>query len=97
VYLYGRGKWADTTLDPNREHHAWHPPFDRRTPWFTQTDFNISHSLKVNKNNEAQVLRFEATAANLLNQHAIVAYYQGFNSQNSASALFPGLVGGGAC
>ncbi len=93
VYLYGRGKWVDTTLDQNGN-ITLGTPFDRRTPWFTQTDFNISHSIKVNKNNEAQVLRLEATAANLLNQHAIVAYYQGFNSQNSASALFPGLVGG---
>ena len=31
-------------------------PYDRRTPWYTQTDFNLSHAIKVNKNNEHQVL-----------------------------------------
>jgi hypothetical protein len=93
AYLYGRGNWVNTTQD-GTGNITLGTPFSRRTPWFTQTDFNIAHSIKVNKNNEAQVLRFEATAANLLNQHAVVAYYQGINSQNAASALFPGLIGG---
>ena len=93
VYLFGRGKWVNTTVDQNGN-ITFGTPFDRRTPWFTQTDFNLSHSIKVNKNNEAQVLRFEGTVSNLFNQHAVVAYYQGFNSLYFQTPLTPGLVGG---
>jgi hypothetical protein len=49
---------------------------------------NLAHSFKVNKNNEAQQLTFSATALNLLNQHSVVAYWQGLNSDYVPSALF---------
>ena len=55
-------------------------PHARRTPWYTQTDLNLAHSFKVNKNNEHQVLSFNATFTNLLNQHAVVSYWSGLNS-----------------
>jgi len=44
-------------------------------PMYTQTDFNISHSFKVSKKNEAMRLGFEWNASNLLNQHAVLSYY----------------------
>lgn len=91
TYIYGRGKWVNTSIDPSTGAITLGNPYDRRTPWFTQTDFNIAHSVKVNKNNEAQVLRFEANFTNLFNQHSVVAYYQGLNSQNFSSALVPGI------
>jgi hypothetical protein len=97
TYIYGRDKWVNVAADPTTGAITLGNPYLRRTPWFTQTDFNVSHAIKVNKSNEAQVLRFEANFLNLLNQHSVVAYYQGFNSQNAGTALVPGLdpLGGG--
>jgi hypothetical protein len=93
VYLFGRGKWADVTSDASGN-VTFGTPRDRRTPWFTQTDLQVKHSFHVNKNNEAQVLSFAANVTNLLNQHSVVQYYQGFNSLNFGTALVPGLVNG---
>jgi hypothetical protein len=69
-----RGTFATFAQDPttglwsvaNVEHNA-------RMPLFTQTDLNIGHSFKVSKTNEAMRLGFEVNAANILNQHAILA------------------------
>lgn len=46
-----------------------------RAPFFTQTDFSFVHELKVSKTNEAMRLAFEANVTNVLNQHAILSYY----------------------
>jgi hypothetical protein len=56
------------------------PPHLVRTPWYYNTDFNLSHEIKVNKNNEHQVLSFTVNAQNLLNQKSVTDYYGGFNS-----------------
>ncbi len=76
--FYGdeRGNWANITQDPNTgvfsvnsvEHGA-------RMPFYTQTDFNLGHSFKVSKTNEAMRLAFEWTATNVFNQHAVLSYY----------------------
>jgi hypothetical protein len=78
TYIFGRGQWSNITGTTGNL--TLGTPYFRRTPWFTQTDFNISHEIKVNKNNEHQVLGFSMNATNLLNQKAITAYYGGFNS-----------------
>jgi hypothetical protein len=62
--------------------------YSRRTPWYTQTDANIAHAIKINKNNEHQVLSFNATLLNVLNQHAVTSYWEGLNSDYYPSALF---------
>jgi hypothetical protein len=49
----------------------------------------------VNKNNDRESLRFDATISNLFNQHAVVQYYQGLNSQYFGSALHPGYDAAG--
>jgi hypothetical protein len=90
TYIDGRGKWIPTTTDPTTGAITLGSPFTRRTPWFTQTDFNIAHSFKVNRNNEHEILRFEANVLNLFNQHSVVQYYEGINSQSFSSALHPG-------
>ena len=95
AYIFGRGKWANFNTD-SAGNVTIGAPYTRRTPWFTQTDFNLSHSIKVNKNNEHQVLTFQATAINLLNQHSVVAYWQGANSIYNSSSLFPFEVFTGA-
>jgi hypothetical protein len=78
TYIFGRGKWSNITGDYGDL--TLGNPYNRRTPWYSQTDFNLSHDIKVNKNNEHQVLGFTATFNNLFNQRATTAYYGGFNS-----------------
>lgn len=98
TYLYGRGNWVNVTQDAAGNVTIGNP-YARRTPWYTQTDFNFVHSIKVNKNNEHQVLEFQATITNLLNQHSPVSYWETFASYNTAAALYPGgqnIAGGAA-
>jgi len=78
TYIFGRGQFANITGDTGNLTIG--TPYARRTSWYTQTDFNLSHDIKVNKNNERQVLGFTGTFTNLFNQRAITAYYGGFNS-----------------
>jgi hypothetical protein len=94
--IFGRGKWANITSDPATGAVTIGTPYNRRTPWFTQTDFNLSHSIKVNKNNEAQQITLSATVLNLLNQRSPVSYWQGFNSIAASSSLFPFQIFNGA-
>lgn len=94
-WLFGRGKFVDVTTDALGNVQLG-TPRDRRTPWYTQTDMQLKHSIKVNSNNESQVLSFTATCQNLLNQHAIVGYWAGMNSQFTGNSLFPFQVFNGA-
>jgi hypothetical protein len=89
TYIFGRGNWVNATQDASGN-ITLGTPYARRTPWFTQTDFNLQHSIKVNRNNEAQVLSFNATFTNLLNQHSITSYWQAVNSNFQGAPLLPG-------
>ncbi len=88
TYLYGRGNWISVTQDAVGN-ITLGTPSARRTPWYTQTDFNLQHSVKVNHNNESQVLSFNANFTNLLNQHSVTEYWAGFDSSYLGTALFP--------
>lgn len=88
AYIFGRGKWANVTQDA-AGNITFGTPYNRRTPWFTQTDFNIAEQFKVG---EGRSLRFEASIFNLFNQHSVVQYYQGFNSMDALTPLAPGGV-----
>jgi hypothetical protein len=96
TYIWGRGNWVNATVDPNTGNTVLGNVYAKRTPWYTQTNMNLAHSFKVNKNNEAQQLTFSATALNLLNQHSVVAYWQGLNSDYVPSALLQFGIFGGA-
>jgi outer membrane receptor protein involved in Fe transport len=93
--IFGRGMWANATTDTTG-HLVLGTPFARRTPWYTQSDLNLAHSIKVNSNNESQVLTFNATFLNVLNQHAVTAYWAGFNSDFTGNALLNGQIFNGA-
>jgi Carboxypeptidase regulatory-like domain len=96
TYIFGRGNWVNIAQNPATGALTLGTPYAKRTPWYTQTDLHLSHSMKVNKNNERQVLSFSATAINLLNQHAVVGYWQGINSNHFFSPLFPFEIFNGA-
>jgi hypothetical protein len=98
TYLFGRGQFVNATADPSGA-ISLGSPYARRTPWYTQTDLNLGHAIKVNKNNEHQVLSFNATLANVLNQHAVVAYWGSLDSTHYASKILPNgqsIFGGAA-
>lgn len=80
TYIWGRGNWVNSTVDATGITTLGNV-YARRTPWYTQTDMNLAHTFKVNKNNEHQQLSFSANVLNLLNQHSVIAYWEGLNSQ----------------
>jgi len=95
TYIFGHGKWANISQDPSTGAVTIGNPYNRRTPWFTQSDFNFVHSFKVNKNNERQVFDFQGTILNLLNQRSVVSYWESANAYWSGnySAVVPNGVG----
>ena len=99
TWVFGRGNWVNATADPTTGAATFSSPYTRRTPWYTQTDLNVSHAFKVNKNNEHQVLTFNATLTNLLNQHAVTSYWGSLDSSFYPSGTYPGgnfILNGGA-
>ena len=91
TYVYGRGNWANMTQNPTTGAITIGTPYARRTPWFTQSDLNASHTIRTG---DHESISFEGTALNLLNQRAVTAYWQGMNSVYSATPLYPGVVPG---
>jgi len=70
-----RGTFVDITRDPatgNWVEGAIHR--NARTPFYSQTDLNFGHELKVSKAHENQRLRFEWNVLNLLNQASVLQY-----------------------
>jgi hypothetical protein len=95
TYLWGRGNWVNSSVD-STGNTVLGNVYSKRTPWYTQTDMQLTHAFKVNKNNEGQQLSFSATALNLLNQHAVIADWQGLNGQYAPNALLQYGIFGGA-
>ncbi len=93
-YVFGRDKWLDPSqiaIDPSTGAITLNgTPSSQRTPWFIQSDLNISHEIKVDSNNENRVLSFEGTLTNLFNQRSVTSYYMGLNSTYFGTYLRPG-------
>jgi hypothetical protein len=94
VNVFGRGQFASVTQDTATGAVAVGTPSARRTPWYTQTDFNLAHAIKLK--NEHQAITLSATVINLWNQHNVVSYWSGFNSIAAASSILPGSIFAGA-
>lgn len=88
--VFGRDKWVNMTQDPTTGAITLGTPYTRRTPWFTQSDFQISQEFKTG---EHQTLGFSAYFFNLLNQRTVTSYYGGMNSTNAVTPLEPNGVG----
>lgn len=86
LYPWGRGQWVSETTDA-AGNITLGTPHTERTPWYTQSDLNIAHEFKTG---EHQALGFEANIFNVLGQHAILQYYEGLNSANFTTPLYPG-------
>jgi len=94
VDLAGRGKFVNVTQDPTTGAITVGAPFTKRTPWYNQTDFNLSQGYKVS---ESKTLSFSATISNLLNERSVTAYQEnitsGFNSNYITPGGFPIFAG----
>jgi len=79
VQAWDRGQFVNVTQDPTTGVLTVGNPYTRRTPWYTQSDFNLQQNYKLT---ETKVLSFSATFTNLLNQRAVTAYYADITSLN---------------
>jgi len=85
TYIWGRGKWVDATSNSSGI-ITLSSPYTRRTPWFLQSDLNLSHEIKVG---DHKSIKFMFTAANVINEHSVVAYWAGLDSNYFHKALRP--------
>jgi hypothetical protein len=91
VYPEGRGKWVDfEPQDPTTGILTVKDVRSRRTPWYIQSDINLAQEFKVNKNNERNVLGFEATISNLFNQHSPLAIGSHIDPAQGSTYIAPG-------
>jgi len=86
VDIVNRGKWW-TSRRIRHGNITVGSPYTKRTPWYTQSDFNIQQNYKVTERND---LSFSVTFANLLNQRAVTSYGQQIDPNDSQSFLSPG-------
>jgi hypothetical protein len=91
TYLYGRDKWVDMSTDSNGN-ITLSNPYTKRTPWYTQSDLNLSHQIKTG---DHQSITFEATALNALNQRSVTSYNMSLNTWAFRKPLYPGLDSAG--
>jgi hypothetical protein len=71
VQSWDRGKYVDVTQDPTTGLITVGSPRSRRTPWYIQTDFNLSQNFKVT---ESKTLSLSVDATNLFNQRSVTVY-----------------------
>jgi hypothetical protein len=87
VYPEDRGKWVN--VSGTTGNLSIGNAYTRRTPWFIQSDFNLTQNYKIS---EGKVLSFSATIPNALNQRSVTAYNEEIDSQQFGSFLQPGGV-----
>ena len=73
--------------DPNTGAITLGNPILQRTPWYNQTDFNLTQSYKIS---ETKTLGFSATITNLLNQQSVTAVSENVTSSFTQNFIAPG-------
>ncbi len=87
VYPLNRGNWANISQDPTTGAITVGNEYVKRTPWYIQSDFNISQDYKFG---ESKVLSFSATFTNLFNQRSVTAYNEQADTGAEQSFVTPG-------
>jgi hypothetical protein len=87
TYIVGRGKWVDVSQDPTSGAITTGNPRVFRTPWYTETDFNLQENYKLG---ETKVISYSITIPNVLNQRSVTAYYPFLDSQYFSQYMTPG-------
>ncbi|HEY1423379.1 MAG TPA: carboxypeptidase regulatory-like domain-containing protein [Candidatus Acidoferrum sp.] len=80
-------KFVTATQDPTTGAIAYSNPVSKRTPFYNQTDFNVSQSYKLG---ESKVISFQATITNLLNQKSVTAIGEQIDSNTAQNFIGPG-------
>ena len=88
VDVVNRGKWVNVTQDPATGAITVGSPFTKRTPWYNQTDFNLTQNYKIS---ESKTLGFSATIVNVLNERTVTAVSE--NISSGFNANFIGIGG----
>jgi hypothetical protein len=94
VDVVNRGKWVNVTQDPNTGAITVGSPFTRRTPWYNQTDFNLTQNYKIS---ESKTVGFSATIINLLNERAVTQLQGNISSGFNSNDINIGTCGPRAC
>ncbi len=93
VFVEGRGNFAVVTRDPATGNWVLGGVQQgRRTPMFSQSDFNFLHEFKVSKTNEALRVGVEANIFNLFNQKAAIGFNQKLIRTGKLTPNVPGNV-----
>jgi hypothetical protein len=87
VDVVGRGKWVNVSQDLATGAITVGAPFTKRTPWYNQTDFNLTQNYKIT---ETKALGFSATIANVLNQRAMTQVNGNITSGFNSNFIAPG-------
>jgi hypothetical protein len=87
VDVVNRGKWVNVTQDPATGAITVGSPFTRRTPWYNQTDFNLTQNYKIS---ESKTVGFSATIVNLLNERSVTQLNGNITSGFNANFIAPG-------
>jgi len=86
TWVVNQGKWVDVAQDSSTGVITVGSPYTKRTPWYTQTDFNLRQAYKIG---ESKSLSFDATFTNILNQHAVVSADQEIDSGFAQNFIAP--------
>lgn len=87
VDVVDRGKWVNVAQDPTTGVITVSNPFTRRTPWYNQTDFNLTQNYKIS---ESKTVGFSATIVNLLNEQAVTGLSGNITSGFNFNFIAPG-------
>jgi hypothetical protein len=85
VDLFNRGQWANVTQNATTGVITVGTPYTNRNPWYNQTDFNFTQSLKIT---ESQSVNFQITATNLWNEHVVTAINEQIDSPYAGGNQF---------
>jgi hypothetical protein len=94
TYVVGRGYFLPVSQAPDGSITVGNP-YRRRTPWFIQSDLQVSQVYKIS---ESKSLSYSVTVPNVFNRHSITAYWQSLDSDFYPQFLAPTSAAcGGPC
>ena len=93
TYIVGRSNFLPVSQDPTTGAITVGNPIQRRTPWFIQSDLQLTQGYKIN---ESKSLSFSVTVPNALNQRSTVAYWSNIDSDYYPQFLAPPSAACGA-
>jgi hypothetical protein len=85
--VVNRGKWANVTQDPTTGAITVGSPYTKRTPWYYQTDFNLTQNYRIT---ESKTLGFSGTITNLLNERSVTQLQANIDSGFNPNYIAPG-------